>query len=331
MKVAVFSSKSYDEHFIGSLSASHDHEFTFFESRLDMQTAPLVVGHDVVCAFVNDVISAEVLEILAGFGVKLLAMRCSGTNNVDIAAAKRLGISVARVPEYSPYSVAEHAVGLILSLNRRIHHAYNRVRDRNFSLQGLIGFDLYGKTVGIIGTGRIGTRTAMILKGFGCRVLAYDIVENAELVKNHVKYCSLDELLKSSDIISLHCPLLPSTKHIINKKTLSKMKPGVMLINTSRGGLLDTVAVLETLKSGHLGYLGIDVYEKEAELFFEDRSGVVLQDDIFARLLTFHNVIVTGHQAFFTKEALTNIAEITLKNITDFEIKGQVIPKNFVA
>lgn len=329
MKVAVFSSKPYDEISLQN-QHGHSHQFSFFESRLDKQTAPLAIGFEAVCAFVNDVIDAEVLSVLSSFHVKLLVMRCSGFNNVDLDAAKKFDITVARVPEYSPYSVAEHTVGLILTLNRRLNHSYNRIRERNFALQGLLGFDLHKKSVGIIGTGRIGSQTAKILLGFGCCVFAYDMSPNKDLEKLGVVYCELAQLLKSSDIVALHCPLLESTRHIINAASLRNMKPGAMLINTSRGGLLDTSAVLDALKSGQLGYLGIDVYEKEAELFFEDRSGAILQDDVFARLLTFPNVVVTGHQAFFTREALLNIAEITVKNITDFEEKGMIIPKNLV-
>ncbi len=321
MKVAVFSSKPYEE---ASLAAANGgrHELTFLEAHLNARTAPLAAGHDAVCAFVNDNLSAPVLEGLAP-GVKLLALRSAGFNHVDLAAAERLGLAVVRVPAYSPYAVAEHAVALVLALNRNIHRAHNRIREGNFALEGLMGFDLHGRTVGVIGTGKIGAVFAGIMRGFGCKVLAHDLAVNPECEAAGVQYVKLAQLFAESDIVSLHCPLTPMTRHLIDDAALSRMKTGVMLINTSRGALIDTRAVIAGLKSGRVGYLGLDVYEEEAELFFEDLSGQVLQDDIFARLTTFPNVLITGHQAFFTHEAVKNIAETTIGNITEFEASGQ--------
>jgi len=258
------------------------------------------------------------LKAIAAGGTKLIALRCAGFNNIDLAVAKELGITVVRVPAYSPYAVAEHTVGLILTLNRKFHRAYARVREGNFSLDGLLGFDLHDRTVGIIGTGRIGAITAQILHGFGCQILAYDKYPNPDC-KAIALYVDLPELFNKSDIISLHCPLTPETHHLINAEAIAQMKQNVMLINTSRGALIDTEAVITGLKSGKVGYLGLDVYEQEADLFFEDLSNTVIQDDVFERLLTFPNVVITGHQAFFTEDALRNIAETTLTNISDFE------------
>ncbi|MDQ4077660.1 MAG: 2-hydroxyacid dehydrogenase [Chloroflexota bacterium] len=319
MKVAVFSTKSYDREFLKAANAEHGHELTFFEPRLSRETAALAEGFPAICAFVNDELNAEVLHRLAAGGTRLVALRSAGFNNVDLVAAAELGLTVTRVPAYSPYAVAEHAVGLILDLNRRIHRAYNRVREGNFSLEGLLGFDLHGKTVGIIGTGKIGQIFARIMRGFGCQLLAYDPYPNTECEVLGVEYVPLEKLFAHSDIIALHAPLTPETYHIIDEEALKQMKPGVMLINTSRGALVDTRAVIEALKSGKVGSLGLDVYEEEEELFFENLSEQVIQDDTFSRLLTFPNVIVTGHQAFFTEEALANIAETTLDNVTAFE------------
>lgn len=319
MKVAVFSTKPYDEQHLSEFNTQHHHELTFFEPRLTENTAVLADGHDAVCCFVNDVISAETIKGLSEQGIKLIAMRCAGFNNVDLRAANDAGIEVVRVPEYSPYAVAEHAMALILDLNRNIHRAFNRVREHDYSLNGLLGFDLHGKTIGVVGTGKIGATFARLASGFGCRVLAYDPYPNPEVEALGAEYVSRDTLWEASDIVSLHCPLTESTHHVINADSIAKMKRGVMLINTSRGALVDTRAVIEGLKSGHIGYLGLDVYEEEADLFFEDYSNRVLQDDVFARLLTFPNVIITGHQAFFTKEALNAIATITLNNISAFE------------
>ncbi|HLO88559.1 MAG TPA: 2-hydroxyacid dehydrogenase [Nostocaceae cyanobacterium] len=319
MKVAVFSTKSHDRQFLEAANRTAKHELVFFESRLNQDTAILAAGYPAVCVFVNDEVDAPTLEILAKQGTRLIALRCAGFNNVDLKAAAKLGMTVVRVPAYSPYGVAEHAVGMILSLNRKIHRAYNRVREGNFALDGLLGFNLYESTVGIIGTGKIGLILGQIMQGFGCNLLAYDVYQNPEFEQLGGKYVDLSELFTKSDIISLHCPLIPQTHHIINAAAIDQMKPGVMIINTSRGGLIDTQAVIEGLKSGKIGYLGIDVYEQESELFFENLSDSIIQDDIFQRLTTFPNVLVTGHQAFFTKEALENIADTTLTNISYIE------------
>ena len=321
MKIAVFSSKRYDRASLDAANAGR-HELHYFEPHLNAETAPLAQGHDAVCVFVNDRLDAPVLEALASDGIRLIALRCAGFNNVDIHAAQRLGLAVARVPAYSPHAVAEHTVALILALNRKLHRAYNRVREGNFALDGLLGFDLHGRTVGIVGTGKIGAVAARILAGFGCTVLAFDPFPDEGCRALGVRYVSLDELLGASDIITLHCPLTPQNHHLINAAALTKMKEGAMLINTSRGGLLDTRAVIDALKSGKLGHLGLDVYEEESEIFFEDLSGTILRDDIFTRLLTFPNVIITGHQGFFTREALDNIARTTIDNITRFEETG---------
>ncbi len=328
MKVAVFSAKPYDREHLEPANNGR-HELVFFEAHLNPQTAILAKGFDAVCCFVNDTLDADTIATLGDVSVRAIAMRCAGYNNVDLEAAKQAGIRVARVPEYSPYAVAEHAVALILDLNRNIHRAYNRVRENDYSLSGLLGFDLHGKTVGVIGTGKIGVAFARIMAGFGCRVLASDPYENPAL-QDIAQYVALQQLFREADIISLHCPLLPQTHHLVNAETIAQMKRGVMIINTSRGGLIDTPAVIEGLKSEQVGYLGLDVYEEEAELFFEDYSNVLLQDDVFARLLTFPNVVITGHQAFFTQEALTAIAEITIKNLNAFE-KGDTRGGEWVA
>jgi D-lactate dehydrogenase len=268
---------------------------------------------------VNDTLDAPVIARLAGAGVGLIAMRCAGYNNVDLAAAHEAGISVVRVPAYSPHSVAEHSVALMMTLNRKIHRAYNRVREGNFSLTGLVGFEMHGKTVGVVGTGRIGCCAIEILLGFGCRVLAFDPNPREELIQCGVQYMALDELLPQSDIVSLYVPLMPQTYHLIGARSISRMKPGAMLINTSRGGLVDTVALVDALKTGHIGSAGLDVYEEEGDYFFEDCSNALITDDTLARLLTFNNVIVTSHQAFLTQEALTNIVDTTLENIREYE------------
>ena len=320
MKVAVFSSKPYDKQFLEAANGPHAHELHFLEPRLTEDTASLASGYPAVCAFVNDQLNAAVLERLSRSGTRLVALRSAGFNHVDLAAAASLGIKVARVPAYSPYAVAEHTVGMILALTRKIHRAYNRVREGNFALDGLLGFDLHDRTMGIIGTGQIGAVVAQIMQGFGCHILAYDPYPNPVLEASELlRYVSLEELLSGSDIVSLHCPLTPDTYHLINSQTLRQMKHGAMLINTSRGALLDTASIILALKSGKIRYLGLDVYEEEEDLFFEDLSDRVLQDDVFARLLTFPNVIITGHQAFFTQNALQAIAETTLGNITAFE------------
>jgi D-lactate dehydrogenase len=318
MKVAVFSAKNYDREFLSAANATR-HEIHFFEPHLNEETVELADDFGAVCVFVNDRMNAAVIARLASLGIELVALRCAGYNNVDLAAAKKHRITVVRVPEYSPYAVAEHTLGLMLALNRKLYRAYNRVRESNFALDGLLGFDMHGKTAGIIGTGKIGTVVAQILTGFGCPSLAFDPVPNDRCRSLGVRYVKLDDLLAQADIITLHCPLTHQNKRMINRTAIEKMKTGVMLINTSRGALLDTVAVIEALKSGKIGYLGLDVYEEEEEIFFEDRSGLIIPDDVFARLLTFPNVIITGHQAFFTREALENIAATTMDNITKFE------------
>ncbi len=292
--------------------------FSFFEERLNIRTAALAKDFSIVSCFTHDELNSSVLEILAKQGTKLLALRSAGFNHVDLAAAKKFGIKVTRVPEYSPYAVAEHAVALIMSLNRKTHRAYQRVRDQNFSLSGLKGFDLKGKVVGVIGTGNIGKVFAKIMLGFGCKVQAYDLVQDQECLSLGVRYVSLDNLYHDSDIISIHCPLNDKTHHLINSDAIKKMKENVMLINTSRGKIIDSKAVVEALKNRKFGYLGIDVYEEEEHMFFYDHSSDILVDDVFARLQTFPNVLITAHQGFFTSEALSNIAETTISNIDEF-------------
>ena len=325
MKVAVFSSHSYDR--VSLAAANTGHQFTFLEAPLTENTARLAAGFPAVCLFVNDRANAPVLETLAAGGTRLLALRSAGFNHVDLAAAERLGMTVLRVPAYSPHAVAEHTVAMILCLNRKIHRAYNRVREQNFNLEGLMGFDLAGKTVGLIGTGKIGEIVARIMFGFSCRVIAFDPAESPACRALGVRYAALDEVLRDSDIISLHCPLTPKTHHLLNDTAFANMKPGAMLVNTSRGGVIDTPAAIDALKTGHLGALAIDVYEEEGDLFFRDLSEQVLTDDVFARLMTFPNVLVTAHQAFFTREAVASIAQTTVRNITDFE-SGAVRPEN---
>ncbi len=320
MKVAVFSAKSYDRNFLEAANGEGKHELFFLAPHLTLETSLLGKNCEGVCVFVNDQLNKDVLEEIAKGGTKLIALRCAGYNNVDLRAAKELGLKIVRVPAYSPYAVAEHTIGLILTLNRKIHRAYFRVREDNFSLEGLLGFDLHGATVGIVGTGKIGAIVAKILQGFGCNLLVYDLHKNPDCEALGAKYVELSELFTNSDIVTLHCPLVPQTHHLINTESLAKMKKGVMLINTSRGGLIDTKAVINALKSGKVGYLGLDVYEQEANFFFEDFSSQIIQDDIFQRLLTFPNVLITGHQAFFTKNALQNIAETTINNITQVEL-----------
>jgi len=319
MKVIFFSSKHYDEEYFIESNSAFKHQLRFVDAHLCSDSVSIIDDETAVCAFVNDTLDCNVLTQLSQKGVKLIAMRCAGYNNVDLNAANDLGLTVVRVPAYSPNAVAEHTVCLILSLNRKMHRSYNRVRDGNFSLEGLLGFDLAGRTAGIIGTGQIGSIVTRILIGIGMKVLACDPSPNKECEANGVEYVSLDKLLTDSDIISLHSPLTPETKHIINHAAIEKMKPGVMIINTSRGAMLDTCAVIDGLKSKNIGYLGLDVYEQESELFFEDLSCEIIQDDIFERLLTFPNVLITAHQGFFTSDALKNIADTTLENISSFE------------
>jgi D-lactate dehydrogenase len=323
MRVAFFGTKSYDRAAFEQANFEHRHEILYLEPRLTFDTAPLAEGFPAVCSFVNDALDATTVARLAQGGTRLIALRCAGFNHVDLAACRDAGLQVVRVPAYSPYAVAEHAVALMLALNRKTHRAYNRTREGNFALDGLAGFDMHGRTAGVVGTGKIGACAVRLLVGFGCNVLAHDVAENHDCVALGAKYVSLSELLRASDIVTLHCPLLPTTKHMINGAVLAKMKRGMMLINTSRGGLLDTRAVIEALKSGQVGYLGIDVYEEEVGMFFEDQSATGIRDDVLARLTTFPNVIVTGHQAFLTAEALANIAATTLVNISCIE-RGEI-------
>jgi D-lactate dehydrogenase len=328
MRVAVFSTKSYDRQFLQPAAENARHELVFLEPRLTPETAVLAKGFGAICSFVNDYVDVKVVESLVAGGTKLVALRCAGFNQVDLEACWKFGLKVARVPAYSPFAVAEHAVGMMLALNRKFHKAYNRVREGNFAIDGLLGFDMHGKTVGIVGTGKIGAVTGRILAGFGCQVLLYDVMPNEEC-NSFGRYAPLEELLAESDIITLHCPLSPQTYHMISKAAIERMKSGVMLINTSRGALVDTPAAIEALKSGKIGYLGLDVYEEEAELFFEDHSGHVIQDDIFMRLATFPNVLITAHQAFFTSTALDEIARVTMENLTAFE-RGETTPNELV-
>ena len=316
MRVAVFSTKPYDRGFLDAANAGR-HELVFQEPRLSPQTAPLAAGAAAVCLFVHDHADAAAIDALAGLGVRGIALRCAGYNNVDLAAAARRGLAVSRVPAYSPHGVAEHAAALLLALDRRLHRAYSRVREGNFALDGLLGFDLYGKTVGVIGTGKIGACFARIMAGFGCRVLAHDMVENPALRALGGEYAPLYQLFAEAHAISLHCPLTPQTHHLIGPAALERMRDGAYLINTSRGPLVDTTAVIKALKSGRLGGLALDVYEEEEGVFYEDLSATILADDTLARLLTFPNVIVTSHQAFFTREAMSAIAATTLANLDD--------------
>lgn len=318
MRIAVFSTKTYDERFLSAAAAATAHELEFFEARLSRSTAALADGFDAVCAFVNDDLGAAVLLRLSDVRVKLIALRSAGFNNVDLEAVRSLGLTVVRVPAYSPRSVAEHAVALMLALDRKIHRAHARVREGNFALEGLLGFDIGNRTVGIVGTGKIGVAVARILTGFECRLLGYDVNQNPEAEAFGVEYVSLREIWERADIITLHAPLTPDTHHMVDAFAVANMRDGVMLINTSRGALIDTAAVINGLKAGKIGYLGLDVYEEEGDLFFEDLSDKVIQDDQFSRLLTFPNVLITGHQAFFTVEAMEHIARDTLANITAF-------------
>jgi D-lactate dehydrogenase len=338
MRVAMFSTKPYDE---VSFAAANErrsrdggdggrHAIDHLEDRLRERSAPLAHGADAACIFVNDVADAAALSGLRDAGVRFVALRCAGFNNVDLEAAARLGLRVVRVPAYSPNAVAEHTIALILSLNRRIHKAYNRVRDGNFSLDGLVGFDLAGKTAGVIGTGKIGTIVARLLWHFRCNVIAYDPYENERITELGMRYVSLDELWATSDVISLNCPLTAETHHLVDERAVESMKPGVMVVNTGRGALVDTTAVIDGLKSGRIGALALDVYEEEAELFFEDRSAEVITDDAFARLLVFPNVLITAHQAFLTREALAGIADTTLANLDDLAA-GRPCPNEVTA
>ncbi len=317
MNIAVFSTRSYDQEFLEPAFADSGHALVFLPPRLTAETLALAAGFEAVCVFVQDHLDRGVLQELAAGGTRLVTLRCAGFNNVDLAAAAEFGMTVVRVPAYSPYAVAEFAVGLMLTLNRKIHRAVNRVRESNFVLEGLLGFDFHGRTVGIIGTGKIGAVVARIMHGFGCRLLAADLKPNPECEALGARYCTHDELFAGSDIITLHCPLVPQTHHLIDDRAVACLRRGAMLINTSRGAVIDTRAVIDGLKSGQIGSLGIDVYEEEENLFFQDLSNRVLQDDMMARLLTFPNVIVTGHQAFFTGDAMRGIAETTRANVDD--------------
>jgi len=322
MKIAMFSTKPYDERSFQSADGAHEHQWEFFPDLLTPQSASKAAGFDAVCAFVNDDLSAPTLEILAAGGTKYIAMRCAGFDRIDLDKARELGFLTGRVPAYSPHAVAEHALALLQTLNRQTHRANERIHANNFALEGLLGFDLYGKTFGVVGTGKIGICMVRIALGLGCRVLAYDPYPNPDIQTMGAHKVELPELLAQSDIVSLHCPLSPQTLHLINAESLSSMKRGAFLINTSRGGLIDTRAAIDAVQSGQLGALGIDVYENESALFFEDRQGQPLTDELFARLISFPNVLVTGHQAFFTREALNNIAQTTLANLNGWETSG---------
>lgn len=326
MKVAVFSTKGYDREFLdaANLYLGGGHELVYLETRLNRQSAVLAQGHQAICAFVNDELDDDVLAALAAHGTRLIALRCAGFNHVDLTSAMRHNLTVARVPAYSPHAVAEHTVALILALNRKIHKAYARVREGNFALDGLLGFDLEGRTIGIVGTGKIGLCVARIMHGFGCKVLGCDPAPDRDFIQIGGRYVPFAELLAASDIVSLHCPLTPDTRYLIDASAIATMKAGSMLVNTGRGALVETQALIAGLKSGQLGNVALDVYEEEGDLFFENLSDQILHDDVFARLLTFPNVLVTGHQAFFTQEALTAIARTTIGNITQFENTGHV-------
>ncbi|CNE47014.1 2-hydroxyacid dehydrogenase [Yersinia similis] len=325
MKLAVYSTKQYDRKYLELVNKDFGFELEFFDFLLTPKTAKMAEGCQAVCLFVNDDGCREVLTELATIGVKILALRCAGFNNVDLEAAKELGIQVVRVPAYSPEAVAEHTVGMMLSLNRRIHRAYQRTRDANFSLEGLIGFNMYNRTAGIIGTGKIGVATMRILKGFGMRLLAFDPYPSEQALELGAEYVDLKTLYAKSDVISLHCPMTPENHHLLNKQSFDQMKDGVMIINTSRGGLIDSTAAIDALKQQKIGSLGMDVYENERDLFFEDKSNDVIQDDVFRRLSSCHNVLFTGHQAFLTEEALTSISVTTLQNIAQLD-KGEFCP-----
>lgn len=323
MKVAIYNARPYDKRFFDRSNREFGHQLTYVDTHLNADTLALSGDASAVCVFVNDPVHRPLLESMRERGIGMLALRSAGFNHVDIAAAEELGILVANVPGYSPCAVAEHATALILALIRRIVRAHARVREGNFSLEGQMGFDLHGKTVGVVGTGKIGSAFTRIMRGFGCELLGVDPVESPECRRLGMRYVSMDDLCRQSDIISLHCPLLPQTRHLIDEAAIAAMRDGVCLINTSRGAIIDTSAAIRGLKSGKIGYLGMDVYEEEERLFFEDHSDSVLDDDVFARLLTFNNVLITGHQGFFTREAMTNIARTTLENVAEFEKTGQ--------
>jgi D-lactate dehydrogenase len=316
MKIAVFSTCKYDEDFFNQFNTGH--QLSYFVVPLNEQTVALTAGFDAICIFVNDTVNTAVLKTLNENGIKLIVLRCAGFNNVDVAAATVLGIPVLRVPTYSPEAVAEHALALILTLNRKTHKAYNRIREGNFSLEKLMGFNLHNRKVAVIGTGNIGKAFCNILRGFGCKISAYDVYPDPSLEREGLTYGTLEETLADADVVSLHCPLTPETRHMINSETLKLFKPGAMLINTSRGGLIDTTDVIDALKTGQLGYLGLDVYEQEGNLFFRDYSEDIIQDELITRLISFPNVLITSHQGFFTKEAMEQIATVTFNNIDAF-------------
>lgn len=319
MKIAFFSSHKFEQNSI-SIANNNKHEIVFIEESLSEKTIPLAKGCDGICIFVNDKTDALILQQLHQIGIKYIALRSAGFNHVDLIQAKKLRFKLARVPEYSPFSVSEHAMALMLAMNRKLVHAHTRINELNFSLNGLVGFDMNGKTVGIIGTGKIGQQMAIMLHGFGCKILAFDLIENEDLKsKYEVDFVDLHTLFSESDIITLHVPLTPKTNHLIDKKSISLMKKGVMLINTSRGGLVNTVDVIEGIKAEKIGYFGMDVYEDEGGLFFEDHSQNILQDDVFARLMSFQNVLITSHQAFLTDTSLKNIADSTIENLDCFD------------
>ncbi|WP_188370699.1 2-hydroxyacid dehydrogenase [Muriicola marianensis] len=318
MKVAVFSTKPYDQEYFDRFADKGQLQFTYFDSPLNKDTANLATGFEVICVFVNDKVDRETVSQLAELGVRLIALRCAGYNNVDLDAAKEKGIRLVRVPAYSPEAVAEHALALILTLNRKTHKAYNRVREGNFSLNKLMGFNLHRKTVGVIGTGKIGATFCRIMKGMGCKVLAFDLYPSQKLIEEGIQFGSIDEVFQQADIISLHCPLNPDTKHMINRESLSKMKQGIMIINTSRGALINTPDILEGLASKKVGFLGIDVYEQEENLFFKDLSEMIIEDDLILRLISYPNVLITSHQAYFTREAMEEITHTTIDNIREY-------------
>ncbi|MBC9176423.1 2-hydroxyacid dehydrogenase [Pseudoroseomonas ludipueritiae] len=326
MRIAFFSTKSYDRQSFDEANRDYGHEIGYFEPHLDAVTASLAAGWPAVCAFVNDRLNAAALAVLAEGGTRLVAMRCAGFNNVDLAAAEKLGIAVVRVPAYSPEAVSEFTIGLMLALDRKIHRAWARVRENNFSLDGLLGLGLHGRVAGVVGTGRIGGLVARALRlGFGCEVLATDRVEDPALIAAGVRYVPVEQLMAEADIVTLHCPLTPGTHHLVNAASLATVRPGFQLINTSRGALVDADALIDALKSGRIGGVALDVYEQEGDLFFEDLSNEIIQDDVFQRLLTFPNVLVTGHQAFLTRPALQAIARTTLQSATDFAV-GRPLP-----
>ena len=319
MKVAIFGTQFYERDYFNNHNIDNAHELVFFDENLNSETAYLAKDFHAVCVFVIDKVDKNCIEKLVEVGVKLIVLRSAGYNNVDLESAKKNNITVLRVPAYSPQAVAEHAVAMIMTLNRKTHRAYNQVRENNFSLQKLMGFNLFEKTVGVVGTGKIGRAFCNIMLGFGCKIIVYDIKENEGLKQRGVQYKSFDELLSQSDIISIHCPLNPETNHLFDAKAFDKIKKGAMIINTSRGGIINSDDAIDALKNEQIGYLGLDVYENESNLFFKDLSESIIQDDVFERLLSFNNVLITPHQAFYTHEAVTEIAKITIKNFTDFE------------